>query len=73
MLAAWLLTVLERRWHALVLLLAALMVALVATSRIYLGAHYPSDVFAAMASSTAWLAIVLTGVHVAVQTRFLKR
>ena len=61
-LAAWLLTVLKRRWHALVLLLAISMVVLVALSRVYLGAHYPSDVFAAMASSTAWLAIVLTGV-----------
>ena len=61
-LAAWLLAVLPRRWHAPVVVLAAVMVALVALSRVYLGAHYPSDVFAAMASSTAWLAIVSTGV-----------
>jgi len=68
-LAAWLLTMLQRRWHAPVLLLAASMVALVAVSRVYLGVHYPSDVFAAMASGTAWLAIVLTGVSTAARFR----
>jgi len=61
-LGAWLVTVLKRRWHAPVVVLATVMVALVALSRVYLGAHYPSDVFAAMASSTAWLAVVFTGV-----------
>ena len=61
-LAAWLVTVLQRRWHVPVVALAVVMVVLVALSRVYLGAHYPSDVFAAMASSTAWLAVVLTGV-----------
>lgn len=61
-LAAWLLTVLKRPWHVPVVVLAVCMVLLVALSRMYLGVHYPSDVFAAMASSTAWLAIVFTGV-----------
>ncbi|MES2510662.1 MAG: phosphatase PAP2 family protein [Pseudomonadota bacterium] len=61
-LAAWLVTVLRRSWHVHVIVLCACMVLLVALSRVYLGVHYPSDVFAAMASSTAWLAIVFTGV-----------
>ncbi len=38
-------------------------VALVAFSRIYLGAHYLSDVVAAVCSSTAWLALCLSAVH----------
>ena len=39
-----------------------LMVALVAFSRVYLGAHYVSDVLAAMAESVAWLAVCITAV-----------
>ncbi|MNL81387.1 PAP2 superfamily protein [compost metagenome] len=37
------------------------MVLLVAFSRVYLGAHYVSDVLAAMAESVAWLAVCITG------------
>ena len=48
--------------RVLVVCLALLMVALVGLSRMYLGVHYLSDVVAAMASSTGWLAIVLTSV-----------
>lgn len=51
------------RWRVLVALLAFLCVALVALSRVYLGAHYLSDVLAALAESTAWLALCLTAVH----------
>jgi undecaprenyl-diphosphatase len=39
------------------------MVALVAFSRMYLGAHYLSDVLAALAEGIAWLALCLTGMH----------
>lgn len=42
---------------------AIFMVALVAFSRVYLGAHYLSDVIAAACSSTVWLVAVLSGVH----------
>ncbi|MES2160669.1 MAG: phosphatase PAP2 family protein [Pseudomonadota bacterium] len=40
----------------------ALMVLLVALSRVYLGAHYLSDVLAAMAESVAWLAVCITAI-----------
>ena len=39
-----------------------LMIFLVAFSRVYLGAHYLSDVLAAMASSAAWLTICITAI-----------
>jgi undecaprenyl-diphosphatase len=48
---------------------ALVMVVLVALSRMYLGAHYFSDVVGAFAESLAWLAIALTGVHVYKQAR----
>jgi membrane-associated phospholipid phosphatase len=60
--AGWLLTVFKLKWRALVVAFAVVMVALVALSRVYLGVHYPSDVLAAVLSSSAWLAMVLTGV-----------
>lgn len=49
------------RWG--VIAIAALMIALVAASRVYLGVHYLSDVLAAIAEGVAWLAICLTAVH----------
>jgi undecaprenyl-diphosphatase len=48
---------------------AIVMVALVAFSRLYLGAHYLSDVLAAMCSSTAWLVLCLAGGHALVARR----
>ena len=50
------------RWRVVVVALAALLVALVGLSRIYLGVHYLSDVLAAIASSSGWLAVSLTAV-----------
>jgi undecaprenyl-diphosphatase len=51
------------RWRVLVAQLAFLLIALVALSRVYLGAHYLSDVLAAFAESVAWLAFCLAAVH----------
>ena len=44
-------------------------IALVAFSRIYLGAHYLSDVVAAACSSTAWLVLCLSTGHALVRGR----
>ncbi len=51
------------RWRILIILSASLLIALVAFSRIYLGAHYLSDVLGAMAEGFAWLALCLTATH----------
>ena len=51
------------RWRVLVPILAFLVVALVALSRVALGAHYLSDVLAGFAESIAWLALCLTAIH----------
>jgi undecaprenyl-diphosphatase len=48
-------------------------VALVAFSRLYLGAHYLSDVVAAVCSSTAWLVLCLAGGHALVRGRLKPR
>jgi undecaprenyl-diphosphatase len=62
-------------WHARAacVIAAALMVVLVAFSRMYLGAHYLSDVAAAACSSTAWLVLCLSGVHGIVRRRLGKK
>lgn len=44
---------------------ALLMIALVAASRLYLGAHFLSDVVAAFFESSAWLGLCLLGRQVA--------
>lgn len=58
-------------WHARIacVVAAALLVAFVAFSRMYLGAHYFSDVAAAACSSTVWLVLCLSGVHALVRRR----
>lgn len=44
----------KRRKYALYLI-AALWIACIGVSRIYLGAHYPSDILAGYAAGSAWL------------------
>jgi undecaprenyl-diphosphatase len=51
------------RWRALIILSTGLLIALVAFSRMYLGAHYLSDVLGAMAEGLAWMSLCLTIVY----------
>lgn len=51
------------RWRASFLCIAALAAALIGLSRIYLGAHYLTDVLGAIAVGFAWLAFCWTGVE----------
>lgn len=51
------------RWRVLAPLIAIFLVILVALTRIYLGAHFLSDVLAAMAAGAAWIAVCITAVE----------
>jgi undecaprenyl-diphosphatase len=42
------------RWHWLVVLLGGLFVLIIGWTRLYLGVHYPSDIFAGWMASIAW-------------------
>ena len=55
-----------RSWPArfFIAILTTAIVFMVALSRLYLGAHYLSDVLAAMAAGMAWLALCLTTVEI---------
>jgi membrane-associated phospholipid phosphatase len=52
------------RHRVLAVLAAVTMIAAVGLSRIYLGAHYLTDVLAAMAAGVTWLALCWTAVEI---------
>jgi undecaprenyl-diphosphatase len=57
------------RWRVLAVLVAGLLVALVALSRMYLGVHYFSDVLAAAAEGVAWLMLCRIAINTYVRNR----
>lgn len=59
----------DRSMRAGIVAASIVAVGLVAFSRMYLGAHYLSDVLAATSSSTVWLTLSLSSVHALVLRR----
>ncbi|MTW06016.1 phosphatase PAP2 family protein [Pseudoduganella ginsengisoli] len=52
----------QRHTRVVAVLACAAMVLLVGASRMYLGAHYPTDIAGAMLEGAGWLAVCITGV-----------
>lgn len=54
-------------WRTLSWIGAGAMVLIIGVSRVYLGVHYPSDVLGGYAAGSAWMAVSITGIGVALQ------
>jgi undecaprenyl-diphosphatase len=63
----------DHRRRVAIVVTAIVVIALVAFSRMYLGAHFLSDVLAAVSSSTAWLVVCLSAVHGLVKHKRIAR
>ncbi len=51
----------SRAWRAVIWTVAVSLILLIGFSRVYLGVHYPSDVFAGYAAAIVWVAAVAVG------------
>lgn len=58
-----------RRWRVLIWTLAALLVAAIGLSRIYLGVHYPSDVIAGYLAASLWVSTLVALDRVRIQRK----
>ena len=54
----------QKRWRIAVAFAACLVIAAIGLTRIYLGAHYLSDVLAAVAAGVVWLTFCWTAIEI---------